>query len=350
MRTLKFRIKSNTVWLDQLSIEINFIWNYINNLSSWSIKNKSKFLSEYDMHPYLVGATEYLNLLTGSIKKVANEYVKHRIITKKCKLRYRGKKSLGWIPFNSVNNLRLRKGQLFYGKNKFKVWDSYELENYELTHGGSFNQDSRGNWYLNLIVDDKIEPSKGQAEVGIDLGLKTFATLSSGEKVEAQQVYRELEPKLQIAQRANKKKRVRAIHAKIKNRRKDFQHKLSTKLITENAVIFVGNVNSSKLAKTKMAKSVLDAGWSQFRTMLAYKSIRKQVWFQEINESGTSLTCNACKSRTGPTGLGELGIREWTCSECGSVHDRDINAAKNILALGLQRLAEGNPLKKDAGQ
>ena len=104
------------------------------------------------------------------------------------------------------------------------------------------------------------------ASVGIDLGLKDFATLSNGEKIEAQRTYRQYQKKLGIAQRAKQKQRTRAIHAKIKNIRSDFLHKLSRQLVNDHAAIFVGNVNAKGLAQTKLAKSVLDASWTAFRT------------------------------------------------------------------------------------
>ncbi|MGU7785039.1 RNA-guided endonuclease InsQ/TnpB family protein [Burkholderia sp. PU8-34] len=93
-----------------------------------------------------------------------------------------------------------------------------------------------------------------------------------------------------------------------------------------------------------MAKSVLDAGWSLFRTMLQYKSDDAGVWFEEVDEAYSTQTCSCCKRRTGPTGLEGLGIREWACPECGAYHHRDINAADNILAAGRRRLAEGIPV------
>jgi transposase len=102
----------------------------------------------------------------------------------------------------------------------------------------------------------------GTKELGIDLGLKDFAAFSDEalENVEAQRFYRDLEPALAVVQRANKKRRAKAIHAKITNRRKDFLHKLSTRIVCEYGFISIGNVSSEKLAKTRMAKSVLDAG------------------------------------------------------------------------------------------
>jgi IS605 OrfB family transposase len=177
----------------------------------------------------------------------------------------------------------------------------------------------------------------------MDLGLKDFAATSNGKKIEAERFYRDQEAALALAQRARKKARVQAIHAKIANRRKDLLHQLSTRLVAENGAIFVGNVNAAGLERTRMAKSVLDAGWSTFRTMLQYKCDDAGVWFDQIDEAYSTQTCSACEARSGPKGLKGLGIREWSCPECGAVHDRDVNAAKIILARGLARLAGGIP-------
>jgi len=158
--------------------------------------------------------------------------------------------------------------------------------------------------------------------------------------------YRALEAKLGIAQRANNKPRVRALHAKIKHRRQDSLHKYSRKLVNDNAVIFVGNVSSQKLVKTSMAKSVLDAGWSTLKAMLEYKCDHAGIVFEEINERYSTQTCSCCGviPDSSPKGRTGLGIREWSCSECGAEHHRDINAARNILAAGHRRLAVGIPV------
>lgn len=95
-------------------------------------------------------------------------------------------------------------------------------------------------------------------------------------------------------------------------------HKFSTKLVAENAAVFVGNVSSEKLVKTKMAKSTLDAGWAMFKTMLEYKATQAGIVFEEVNESYSTQTCSQCGSIEGPKGLAGLGVREWTC-ECGAI-------------------------------
>jgi len=146
-----------------------------------------------------------------------------------------------------------------------------------------------------------------------------------------------------MAQRAGKKRLVKTIHAAIANRRRDHLHKLSTVLADSYGAIFVGNVNASGLAKTRMAKSVLDAGWSAFRTMLSYKCDDAGTWFQQVDEAFSTQDCSVCDARSGPKGLQDLGIRAWTCPHCGTTHDRDRNAAMNILRRGRATLAAGSP-------
>ena len=147
-----------------------------------------------------------------------------------------------------------------------------------------------------------------------------------------------------------KDKRAKAIHAQIKNQRKiqrkDALHQFSSKLVQENAAIFVGDVASSKLVKIKMAKSTLDAGWSMLKTMLEYKSHQAGIVFEVINESYSTQTCSCCGSipASSPKGRAGLRIKKWICSACGMAHDRDTNAAKNTLAAGHRRLAAAIPV------
>lgn len=329
--------------------KVNFVWNYINELSYYMLKNRGKFISAYDMHPYLVGSSRELELHSHTIQAVAEMFSHRRKLAKKAKLKFRKssgrKRSLGWVPFKT-GSVTLKEGYLYFNGYKFKVFDSYGLENYKF-RSGSFNQDSKGDWYLNIIVDVDSEISintlKLKSEVGIDLGLNTFATLSNGVKIRAPQFYREQEARISMAKRANKKKLIKSLHKKVQNRRKDFLHKLSTNLVKDYTLVVVGSTSSKGLEKLH-GKSLTDAAWFAFKYMLEYKAIKPQTCYINVNEAYTSVTCSSCNGRTGPSGLGELRIREWTCSSCGSVHDRDINAAKNILALGHQSLAEGAKL------
>jgi IS605 OrfB family transposase len=350
MKTLRVRIKDkHSKTLDAMARECNMVWNFINELSHKHTQRAGKFFSAYDIQKYTSGAAkEGLAIHSNTVQCITEEYVARRIQFKKAKLRWRvsrgSRKSLGWIPFKT-GNVTYKSGQLKYKGMLFSVWDSYGLSGREL-RAGSFSQDARGRWYANICVEVDTQKSEGTTSVGIDLGLKDFAVLSTGEKIEAQRIYRGAEHALAIAQRANKKQRTKAIHAKIVNRRKDFLHKLSTRLVHEHGAIFVGNVNASGLAKSIMAKSVLDAGWSTFRTMLQYKCDDAGVLFEEVNENFSTQACSSCgckDSTTRPKGIADLGIREWICMECGVCHDRDINAARNILATGHSRLAVGSP-------
>jgi putative transposase len=185
----------------------------------------------------------------------------------------------------------------------------------------------------------------GATIFGIDLGLKTMATCSDGTAFDMPRWYRLSEQRMGIVQRANKKRQVKAIHAKIGNQRKGAIHKETSALVSKHTAIFVGNVNAKALAKTGMAKSVHDTAWTTFRAQLKYKAIRQCVVFEEVNEAFSTQTCSSCGTvpDSRPKGIAGLGIREWTCSACGSVHDRDTNAARNILRLGHETLAVAIP-------
>ena len=203
-------------------------------------------------------------------------------------------------------------------------------------------QDSRGLWYACITVKEYPKIECGTGETGIDLGCKDSATTSNGE-VLATKLTHKYAPKLGIAQRAKNKKRVKAIHAKIKNTRQDLIHKFTTNLAKTNKIIIIGKLQSKSFTSTKLAKSVYDAGWFEVKRQLTYKCENAGCHYIEVSESYTTQTCSCCGSRqNSPKGRTGLGIREWLC-ECGVTHDRDVNAAKNILALGLERLAVGIP-------
>ena len=356
-RVLRLRLKDkHAAVLRDRAMWANQVWNYCNDLQQQVWHREKRFLSGYDFAAYTKGASkEGIRLHSQTIQAIAEEYATRRKQFKKIKLRWRcssgARRSLGWVPFKA-SALQYRNGQLWMSgiNSPLSLWDSYGLSQYQLG-AGNISEDARGRWYINITVKvAKDAFSEGKAELGIDLGLKDFAAFSDPtlENIETQQYYRDLEPRLAIAQRANKTRQVRKMHARIANRRKDFHHQLSTRLVKQFGAIFVGNVNASGLAKTSMAKSVLDAGWSQFRTMLSYKCDDAGVWFEEVNEAYSTQDCSVCSTedhpvRSGPKGLKELGIREWTCPQCGTTHDRDRNAANNILRRGRATLVVGIP-------
>ena len=348
VRVLRLRLKDKHAGgLLEMAYHVNQVWNYCNDLSFQILRREHRFASAYELDAHTTGAVkEGLPLHSTTVQSISAEFATRRKQFKKPKLRWRissgSKRSLGWIPFKA-SALRYRNGQLFFsGMDKpLSLWDSYGLANYELG-SGSISEDARGRWYINICVKVKTAPQirvvLASGALGVDLGLKSFLSDSNGAVIQAQRFYRDLEPKIGVAQRAGKKDRVRALHAKVGNRRKDFLHKLSTSQVKEHCAIFVGDVNASGLAKTKMAKSVLDAGWSTYRTMLKYKCDDAGVWFKEVDESYSTRTCNVCTERTGPKGLAGLSVRAWTCDCCGTEHDRDHNASQNILNTGLEWL------------
>jgi putative transposase len=362
VRVLRLRVKDkHATWLGGLAREVNTVFNFCNDLSGKVFERERRFLSRFDFWPFLKGVTRgdcALQLPVQAVQEIAEEYARRRRQHGKIRLAWRKsggvRRSLGWIPFK-VRTIRYRGGQVYFAGRWLSLWDSFGLGNFEL-RAGNFSEDNRGRWYLNVCVpgaqragDGRNKPTVGAIldrsvpSLGIDLGLKSFAAFSEASlpPLEAKRFYRDLEPVLARAQRARQRNRLRALHARIANRRKDFLHKLSTGLVKANGAIFVGNVNASALARTRLAKSVLDAGWSAFRTMLQYKCADAGVWFEEVDEAFSTQTCSVCKSRAGPQGRKDLGMRGWQCTACEAIHDRDVNAAHNILAAGHRRLAEG---------
>lgn len=219
-------------------------------------------------------------------------------------------------------------------------------------------KDASGRYFASFVVvtdpdeDLKRLPLPDEvAETGIDLGLTHFAVLSDGTKVASPKFLRRAERKLKRLQQDlsrkqkgsnNRKKAVLKVaraHAKVADSRRDFHHKLSTRIIAENQGVYVEDLAVNGLSRTRLAKSVHDAGWSQFVGMLEYKAARYGRGFAKVDRfAPTSQVCSACGVSDGKK---PLPVREWTCGGCGAVHDRDVNAARNVLALGKQAVAAG---------
>jgi len=206
-------------------------------------------------------------------------------------------------------------------------------------------RDTAGRFFASFVIEVSPEPlPETGAECGIDLGLGHFAVLDDGTKAAAPRFLRRAEKKLRKAHKALSRKqkgsrnrdkaRVKAAraHAKVADARRDFHHKLSTQVIRENQAVTVEDLSVRGLARTKLAKSVHDAGWAAFTAMLQYKA---ELHGRDFRKTGRwEPASQACSARGVKDGPKPLRVREWTCKACGAVHDRDVNAARNILALG----------------
>ena len=335
--TYQYRIKDATSAkaLKQLSYSVNYTWNYCNEVNQERCAKFRKTFTNYDLHKLTAGCSKELGLHSQTVQAVCDEYAKCCKQHRKTRLSWRSRKrSLGWIPFKALG-VKIQSDTITYGGRLFRYWLSRPLEG--VVQCGSFAQDAQGHWFVNLVVEvaDKGRTKTGK-QVGIDLGLKTLATLSDGAELRRENLTNSFESQLAKAQRARKKKRTRSIHAKIRRKRKDWNHKVTTGLVRAYDRIVVGNVSSAKLKKTRMAKSVSDASWADLKLMLGYKAVSLGVEYKEVDESFSTVTCSGCMARTGPQGVRGLGVREWVCAECGSPHLRDVNAAKNILALSVR--------------
>ncbi len=233
------------------------------------------------------------------------------------------------------------------------------------TKGATFKREACGHWYVSIVTEQQIAPRTNRpvrTHVGIDLGLKSLGVLSSGPTIDNPRWYRTQARKLRRAQQAfnrakkgsaNRTKariRVARLHQKTRNQRNDFLHKLSTKLVRHFDLISIEDLNVNGLVKTKLAKSVLDAGWGMFRSMLTYKADRADTHMIAIGRFfPSSQTCGIC-GRVNPDLT--RADRIWTCP-CGVTLDRDLNAAINIDREGFRlftlHVAAGHAETQNAG-
>ena len=337
-RTIHLRLKDKHAnVLNGMGVSVNLVWNYANATQRKAAKERKPWLTFIDLAALSAGSSEMVGLASRTIKATLKQYVRSRTQHKRAWLRWRTRKSLKWVPFGA-EQIRILGETIRFAGHTFTPMHWRALPRGKLVDGGSFAQDSRGRWYISLVFEVGNVPQHQNpgSQIGIDLGLKSLATLSDGTVFETPKHYRAMASRLGKAQRAGKKRQVIHLHAKVKNQRKDYLHKVSNQISKSYATIVVGDVNASRLIKTRMAKSILDAGWSALRTMLSYKSVRDGGRYLEVSERFTSQACSECGviPAESPKGVRGLAVREWTCSACGKQHDRDVNAARNILRAG----------------
>lgn len=245
---------------------------------------------------------------------------------------------------------RVKGGRLYIAKSDVPLDISLSRPLPEVVTSITVSKDRAGRYFVAFQgeKDTKHLPNL-DGSIGLDMGLESFLTTSNGEKIAPQKVYRKTEAKLGRYQRMMARKvkgsnnrnkariKVARIHARIADTRKDFLHKLSTKIVRENQTITVESLNVAGMLKNhNLAKSISDASWSEFLRQLKYKAdwygrtlVELSQWFP------SSQICSACGHRDGKKAL---SVRQWECSACGTIHDRDTNAACNINTAGLAEI------------
>ena len=339
--TLRLKVRAESyAWLSAAACEVNTVWNWCNATSidaaDRNRRARARFLSGFDLCNLSAGASPYFEHMgADTIQRVCCEYAVRRRAAQSVKLRWRvsrvSRRSLGWVPFKAANLKRKGMCVRFCGKH-FRVFERARLEQAKW-RDGCFAQDAVGDWWLCLPVQVKLQETVAPGEaVGIDLGLKDVAITSHGERLEVGRWTARYAYKLSQAQRRGHRRTARRIHRKVARCRGDALHKFSRSVVERYQRIVVGDVSAPKLARTRMAKAVLDAGWGRLRTQLLYKGQQAGRSVEVVSERFTTRACSQCGAHSGPQGLRQLVVREWTCAECGTAHDRDVNAAKNILA------------------
>ena len=346
IKTLRLKVKPSAyAWLNAAAREANTVWNWAAETSEKAVRRyagPAKWLNGFDLNRLSSGATEHFEHIgADTIQRINVEYASKRKAAKKVRLKWRKsggpRRSLGWVPFKAASIKRKGAGLRFCGKS-IRVFERKLLDGVKWKDG-CFAQDAMGDWYCCLPVEAPVEVGEQFGDVGIDLGLKDTAVTSDGQVLAAGHFYRSIEQEIAQAQRRGHKRQAKRLHRRAANRRKDALHKFTTGIAARYSAIYVGDVSSTKLAKTHMAKSVLDAGWGMLRDQLRYKAQQRGLVFEIVNERNTTRACSECGCLSGPQGLRGLVERSWLCGDCGAVHDRDVNSARNIAMIGARHRA-----------
>ena len=351
IKTFKYRLKGKRQRsLAAQAVACNQVWNWCVAQHQDAIKRHHsgakprQWLTHFSLCKLFHGIGADLGIAQQTVESVCHQWTQGRSLNFRSSFGQR--RARGWIPFRQQSR-RVDGNSIVYRGQRYRFFGTKRRPLPADVKGGAFVEDAQGRWWVCFHVEIDPPVHRSDGGVGIDLGLKEFATLSDGRTFAPSQSFRAIEGKLSTAQRAGNRRRVRALHDRAANVRRDFHHKLSTSLARDYAFIAVGNVSPKRLAKTRMAKSIHDAGWSAFRNMLRYKA----ACFVEVDEKFTTQTCSSCGALPPerPKGIAGLGIRSWDCSACGASHDRDVNAALNILKIGrsVTPLVEGSRKRAD---
>jgi len=301
--------------------------------------------------------SQLLQQVLADVKKAFTNFFAHRARYPRFKSRKRDT-----ARFRIPQRVTLTDGYLSVPKiGRVKVRQSQAVAG--MTKSATFKRDACGHWFVSLVAEIDmpavalLAPDPART-VGVDVGLKDAVVTSTGEMVAAPRFYRAAQRTLRRTQRSlsrkvkgshNRRKaraKVARVHQKIANKRNDFCHKLTTNLVKNHDAVCIEDLNVKGLARTKLAKSILDASLGTIRRQLAYKGVWYRVHVVAVDRFyPSSKLCHECGYKH--DGL-TLSDRAWVCPSCGRVLDRDLNAARNIKQEGLRMLAAGHAESENA--
>jgi putative transposase len=262
--------------------------------------------------------------------------------------RFKGRSWFKSVCYVYGDGIKLRDGRLYVQHvGLVRIFQHRQIPDEGQIKMDILKRDRVGNWYAVFQVElpnPQAAVRSGPA-VGVDMGLVQFLTLSTGEIIDNPRWFRENEETLGLLQRRRARctrgsyryreltRQIRRLHAQTANKRRDFHHQLSARLVREFGFIAVEDLNVKGLSRSYVSKSIADAGWAQFLHMLGYKAGRAGTQLVRVNPNGTSQTCSGCGSMVRKL----LSQRQHSCPHCGLTLSRDVNAARNILSRGRAR-------------
>lgn len=347
---------------------VRFYWNFLleQRMTNYKLKQKdAEYVEDKTTYADLKKLDDYkwlneveaqpLSQVAMDLNRAYNNTFKSGFGFPKFKSKKHSKKSYRTAVGIKVNGRYFRVAKVGWVRMAEKLRFKGKIVNVTIS------QTRTGKYFASFIVETEVKKKEPVKQtIGLDLGINHFCTTSAGEKVDNMKYYRSYEKRLAVEQRklsrryrlAKEQKRdldecknyqkqrlkVAKIHEKIANQRNDFLHKLSSRLTDENQVICVEDLNVKGMVRNrKLSKSIADVSWNEFIRQLEYKSKWKGRTLVKVDRFyPSSQICSSCGHNDGKKGL---SIREWTCSACGTTHDRDINASINIRTEGLSGIA-----------
>ena len=373
LKTFKVRLYPNTeqqALLAQSFGNVRWFWNYSLNLCETSYKEIGKGLTRTQIQSLLPELkkdedtlwlketySQCLQVVALNLSVAYKNFFEGRANKPKFKSLHR-KQSISYpqnVKLEEGNYLKIPKIGLVKAKITKEI--NHKLRTVTIS------KDCTNKYYASLLYDDGLNypytNTEGKA-IGLDVGLAHYLITSDGEKIDNPKWFNKHERNLKIKQQKLSRKKkgsknrtkarllVAKVSQKITNSREDFLHKLSRKIVDENQIICVENLNIKGMVKNrKLSKAIQQVGWGMFCTMLSYKAKELGKVYQEIDRFfPSSKACSSCGHKVESL---PLDIRSWSCRGCGTTHDRDINAAKNIMIEGLRILGLEHPVSLSPG-